>query len=253
MTQQGFYAPERILVIVAHADDIEFGTAGTVARWTECGSTVTYCIITDNAAGSNEPGADLAALAETRRQEQLAAAEAVGVTDVRFLGYPDGTLQPTLELRRDLTRLIREIRPQIVVAMDPSTIFVETENYINHPDHRAAGEAAVYAVFPSAGTRPIFPELLEEGYEPHDVSKLYLTLSTKPNLFVDITEVKERKYEALRRHKSQLNEDVVTMVRGWDAETGKRFSVPAAESFRVITLRDDQQNAPQEAPTGEGA
>ena len=175
MTEQNeFYAPERVLVIVAHADDIEFGMAGTVARWTEAGTQVTYCIVTDNSSGSNDPETNLAELSQTRHDEQVAAAKVVGVEDVRFLNYRDGVLQPTVDLRRDLTRVIRQVRPQIVVTMDPTIMFAMSNNYINHPDHRAAAEAAVHAVFPSAETRPIFPELLDEGLEPHRVKKLYL-------------------------------------------------------------------------------
>ena len=234
-----FYAPERVLIIVAHADDIEFGAGGIVARWTECGTHVTYCIVTDNAAGSNDPATDLVRLAQTRQREQIEAAAKLGVQDVRFLGYADGTLQPTMELRRDLTRLIREVKPQIVLTLDFTTVIAMDNQYINHPDHRAAGEAATYAVFPSAGTRPIFPELLAEGYEPHEVYKLYYNLSTEPNLFVDITSVEERKLDSLRSHASQLNEDVVNMVRQWDAETGKAHGFEYAETFRVITLKQD--------------
>ncbi len=247
--QNGFYTPERVLVIAAHADDIEFGAAGTVARWTDAGTQVSYCIVTDNSAGSNAPDADLTALMARRRAEQLASAAEVGVTDVHFLGYKDGTLQPTLDLRRELTRLIRTLRPQVVVTMDFTTVFVEDAGYINHPDHRAAGEAAVYAVFPSAGTRPIFPELLAEGLEPHEVHRLYLMLVQHPNLFVDISSTRERKYAALRCHASQLDEATVNMVRGWDNSTGRRFSVEAAESFRVIILKDDAPaTVPESAP-----
>ncbi len=234
-----FYAPERVLVIVAHADDIEFGAGGTVARWTECGTQVTYCIVTDNAAGSNDPATDLVQLAKTRQHEQLEAATKLGVNDVRFLGYADGTLEPTMELRRNLTRLIREIKPQIVVTIDFTTVITMDNSYINHPDHRAVGEATTYAVFPSAGTRPIFPELLAEGFEPHEVYKLYYQLSDKPNLFVDITSVHERKLDALRSHASQLNEDVVNMVRQWDTEIGKEQGMEFAEMFRVITVKQD--------------
>ena len=119
---EDFYTPERALVVVAHADDIEFGIGGTAARWTDNGAQVTFCITTDNGSGSNEPGSVRAELVKIREREQLAAAAVLGVSDVRFLGYPDGTLQPTLELRRDLTRLIRELRPQVVVTTDPTTI-----------------------------------------------------------------------------------------------------------------------------------
>ena len=143
-----FYAPSRVLIIVAHADDIEFGIAGTVARWTDAGTQVTYCIVTDSSSGSNDPTVDRDALAVLRQQEQMAAAAAVGVTDVRFLGYRDGTLTPTLDLRRDLTRVVRDVRPQVVVTFDPRTIYTRDLTYINHPDHRAVREAANYAVFP---------------------------------------------------------------------------------------------------------
>lgn len=237
--------PERVLIIVAHADDIEFGAAGSVARWTEEGAKVVYCIITDGAAGSNEPDADLVELARLRQAEQCEAAETVGVTDVRFLGYADGTLQPTLDLRRDLTRLIREVRPDRVIAQDPTTVLVE-DRYINHPDHRAAGEAALYAVFPSAETRPIFPELLEEGYEPHHVKELYLTLTTRPDTFVDISATMDRKVKSLLAHRSQVGADVEKMLREWDADDGNKVGCDYAESFRVMNLE-------REAPPDEEA
>ncbi len=235
--------PERVLVIVAHPDDIEFGMAGSVARWKEQGAEVVYAIITDGAAGSNEPGVDPDELARTRVEEQRAAAAVLGVTDVRFLGYRDGTLQPTLELRRELTRLIREVRPDRVVTQDPTTVFVESI-YVNHPDHRAAGEAAVYATFPSAVTRPIFPELLAEGYEPHEVKELYLTLTLEPTRAVDISPYMARKVEALLCHQSQVGPEVAEWIRAWNAEEGEQAGVEYAEAYRVIGLDED------EMPTG---
>lgn len=232
--------PERILCIAAHADDIEFGAAGSVARWAHEGAEITYCIVTDNSAGSNEPGADLAALVETRRREQEEAAAVLGVKDVRFLGYRDGVLEPTMELRKKLTRLIREIRPQRVVTLDPTTVFFG-DGYINHPDHRAAGEAATYAVFPSAGTRPIFPELLDEGLEPHNINELFMTLTFRPMVYVDITDFMETKIEALLKHKSQVGEDVADWVREMSAESGKRPGYQYAEAFRVISFNHDER------------
>lgn len=228
--------PERILVIVAHHDDIEFGAAGSVARWVDEGASVTYCIVTNGAAGSNDPATDITALIETRRQEQNAAAEKVGVHDVRFLDYPDGILQPTLDLRRDLTRIIRDTRPQRVVCQDPTTVYV-ADRYINHPDHRAAGEAALYAVFPSAESRPIFPELLDEGYEPHHVDEVYLGLTLEPTEYVDISATIERKLEALLCHVSQVGPDVADWVRSWHAENGEKAGCAYAETFRVMNLR----------------
>ncbi len=234
MSEQAEYvAPRCVLVIVPHADDVDFGVAGSVARWIEEGAKVTYCVVTDNSAGSNDPDADLETLSQTREEEQRAAARVLGVTDLRFLGYPDGVLQPTLELRRDLTRLIREVKPDRVVCLDPSTLFAG-DRYVNHPDHRASGEAAIYAVFPSAGTRPIFPELLDEGYEPHNVSELYMMLSNEPNTYVDISKWIDRKIEALLCHQSQVGPDVGDWIRERNREMGKAGGCEYAESFRVI-------------------
>lgn len=229
---------EPILVIAAHADDIEFAAAGTIANWTAAGHPVTYCIVTDGSAGSNEPGANLATLVARRQEEQRAAAAVLGVHDVRFLGYRDGILQPTLDLRRELTRLIREVRPFRVLCQDPTLVFAGNTN-INHPDHRAAGEAALYAVFPSAETRPIFPELLAEGYEPHKVRELYLMFPSAPDLYLDISDRIEQKIEDLLCHRSQLGPEVADWVRTWDAENGTKIGVTYAETFRVIRLVDN--------------
>lgn len=230
--------PEPILVIAAHADDIEFAAAGTIAGWVASGHPVIYCIVTDGSAGSNEPGIDLVALAARRQDEQRAAAAVLGVHEVRFLGYRDGVLQPTLELRRELTRLIREIRPFRVLCQDPTLIFAGS-TYINHPDHRAAGEAAIYAVFPSAETRPIFPELLAEGYEPHKVRELYLMFPPAPDLYLDISDRIEQKIESLLCHRSQLGPEVAEWVRKWDAENGAKIGTAYAEAFRVMRLVDN--------------
>lgn len=235
--------PSRILVIAAHPDDIEFGAAGSVARWTDEGAQVTYCIVTDGAAGSNDHQVKGADLVQRRREEQIAAAAIVGVQDVCFLGYPDGTLQPTLELRRDLTRLIRQILPERVLIFDPTVILVQVPgmDYINHPDHRAAAEAALYAVFPSAETRPIFPELLDEGLEPHHVTELYLMLTTQPpNLYVDTSSTFERKLAALRSHASQIGEQDTEFVRRWDTECGKIIGCAYAEAYRVMRFPVNQ-------------
>jgi LmbE family N-acetylglucosaminyl deacetylase len=236
--------PEKVLVIVAHPDDIEFGAAGSVARWVKAGAQAAYCIVTDGAAGSNEPGADLAALARQRQEEQRAAAALVGVTDICFLGYPDGILTPTLELRRDLTRVIRQVRPDRVVCQDPTTVLYN-EGYINHPDHRASGEAALYAVFPSAGTRPIFPELLDEGLEPHDVAELYLTLTQHPTHVLDISATFDLKAEALLRHQSQVSEEAAQWIGEWNAESGKEYGFAYAEVFRVMRFVEDEESAAQ--------
>jgi LmbE family N-acetylglucosaminyl deacetylase len=240
MTQQNDYIiPQNVLVIGAHPDDIDFGTAGSVARWVQEGAQVTYCVVTDGSAGSNEADVDLEALVVTREEEQRKAAAVVGVQDVRFLGYKDGTLQPTLELRRDLTRIIRELKPDRVVCQDPTTVFA-SDTYINHPDHRAAGEAAIYAVFPSAETRPTFPELLLEGHEPHHVSELYLNLTLQPNMYIDITSTIDTKLEALMCHASQVPPDIGDWIRERNAEMGQQVGYDYAEVFRVLRFVRDE-------------
>jgi LmbE family N-acetylglucosaminyl deacetylase len=169
---------------------------------------------------------------------------------VRFLGYADGTLQPTLELRRDLTRIIRELRPQRVMIMDPTSVLLDDGDfhYINHPDHRAAGEASLYAIFPSAESRPIFPELLVEGFEPFHVPEVWMTLTQKPNTQVDVTAQTDRKIASLLCHSSQLNEEVVPMVRGWSAETGKKIGVEYAEEFRVLRFPEQTETNTSSSP-----
>lgn len=244
----------RMVVIVAHHDDIEFGVAGSVARWVDEGAQVTYVIITDGGAGSNEPGTIRSELSERRRLEQLAAARAVGVQDVRFLGYPDGVLQPTLELRRDLARILREIKPYRVICQDPTTVFYG-DGYINHPDHRAAGEAAIYAVFPSSETRPIFPELLDEGYEPHKVSEVFMTLTLHPSHYVDISTTFERKLDALSAHASQIGagadaeNGALKWIRERNAEGGKEAGVAYAEFFRVMKFDRPREERVQSEDT----
>lgn len=249
----------KIVAIAAHHDDLEFGISGSIARWIEEGADVTYIIITDGGAGSNEPNIDLQGLIESRRQEQIEASKAVGVTDTRFLGYKDGTLQPTIELRKTLTRLLRELKPDRVICQDPTTVFFG-DGYINHPDHRAAGEAAIYATFPSSETRPIFPELLDEGYEPHKVKELWLTLTENPTHYVDITNTLNKKTDSLRAHVSQLGEgeDFENGVGKWIkerfSEAGKRVGVPYAEFFKVMTLvRANEEERKKDLERANGA
>lgn len=228
--------PFKILVVAAHPDDIEFGVGGSAATWTAQGADVSYCIVTDGAGGSNSADMTPERLVDIRRAEQIEAARIAGVTDVHFLGHRDGELVATVELRRQLTRLIRRLRPNRVVIMDPTVVMVSSEDsdYINHPDHRAAGEAALYAVFPSAGSRLVMAELLDEGLEPHNVSELYLVMSDKPNIAVDVTSVWDKKVAALLAHRSQVDESVVDGIHGWAAEAGKEAGVELAETFRVM-------------------
>jgi LmbE family N-acetylglucosaminyl deacetylase len=202
---------ERILVITAHPDDVDFSAAGSVARWTDAGIEVAYCIATDGEAGGRHSGIGPLELAELRRVEQANAAKVVGVTDLTFLGYPDGRLVPSLELRRDLTREIRRFRPDRVLCQSPERNYQRI--YASHPDHLACGDAALGAVYPDARNPFAHPELLEEGYEPWVAREVYVMSAGGADTFVDITETIERKVDALRAHVSQMPDPDATGVR----------------------------------------
>jgi LmbE family N-acetylglucosaminyl deacetylase len=224
--------PESAMVIVAHPDDAEFTMAGTVAAWTRAGCRVTYVVCTDGNAGSHEPGMTRERLAEIRRAEQRAACEILGVRDVVFLGHDDGLLQPTLDLRRELVRAIRQYRPNVVLTSDP-TRFFSGDRYINHPDHRAAGQAALDAVAPAAQ----MPLLWPETGEPHRVHRVYVYGNSEANVWVDISGTIEQKIAALKKHASQMGDwDPTERIKEWSAGTGKEKGLAFAESFRVITL-----------------
>lgn len=234
----GNYIPPRAIVIVAHADDIEFGAAGTVAKWTAAGAHVTFCIVTDNGSGSDDPNITREQLAATREAEQRASAEILGVAECVFLGYPDGTVENTMGLRRDLVRVMRRVRPDLLLTMDPSTLFLPSNNYINHPDHRAVAQAAIDAVFPAVGNRKIFPELLAEGLEPINIPNVWLMLSMESNVTVDTTPTFARKIEALKQHASQFSADFKPedFIGKWDREAGEKAGFEYAESFRAMKI-----------------
>jgi len=237
------YLPSIAMSIQAHPDDQEFTIAGTLARWIQHGCQVISVIVTSGDAGSNEPSRGVGykpVLAHLREDEQIAANLVLGIQETAFLHYPDGELQATLALRKDLTRLIRQYKPDLVITGDPSRLF-HGSDYINHPDHRAAAEAAVYATFPSAGTRLIFTDLLDEGYEPHNVRKLYLHGAEKPDVWIDTSATLDLKIAALKKHASQLGDwDPSHMIREWAAETGQEHGLSFAESFKVMTLVEDK-------------
>ncbi len=169
---------ERILVVAAHPDDIDFGCSGSVATWTDEGVEVAYCIITDGDAGGSDRTQSRAEMARLRREEQTAAAGCVGVTDLAFLGHPDGRLESTLDVRRDIARVIRRVRPQRVVAPSPERNWQRI--FASHPDHLAAGAATMAAVYPDSRNPFAFPELLEEGLEPHTVEEVWIMASRAP-------------------------------------------------------------------------
>jgi LmbE family N-acetylglucosaminyl deacetylase len=230
------------MVIFAHPDDAEFGSAGTVASWTKAGTEVTYVCVTDGSAGSNEPGVVREELAVLREAEQRAAAEVLGVKDCVFLGYVDGMVELTLGLRRDLTRQVRRVRPEVIVVPDPSRLWDEEGRYVNHTDHRTVGLACLAVVNPDASTRPMFPELLDEGFEPFEIPYMWIpTWGDHADKFVDITDTIEAKIQALQCHKSQIHDwPVGDWIRSRAKERGAPQGIEYAESFRTFRLREDR-------------
>ena len=243
-------APKRAMAIHAHPDDQEFTVAGTLAKWARAGCEIVTVCITSGDAGSNEkthPNMTKLTLARIREEEQRNACKVLGVQHVEFLHYPDGILQPTLELRRDLTRLIRQYKPDVVICGDPTVRFYGN-SYMNHPDHRVAADVALDAVFPSAGTRFIFPELLIEGLEPHEVKKVFIHGSEKGETYIDISAVLDVKIAALKEHKSQLNDwDPGQMMRDWAKDEGKEAGLDAAEAYRVMILKEEEEKKVDDA------
>ncbi len=193
---------ERILVITAHPDDVDFGAAGSVATWTKAGIEVSYCIATNGEAGGSDLSVSRADMALLRQQEQRAAAQVVGVTDVTFLGYRDGQLESTFALRRDMSAEIRRVRPDRVVCQSSQRDL--TRFYASHPDHLAAGEAALCAVYPDARNPFAHPELLAAGLEPYAVPQTFIMTWGDANVAVDITDTFELKMAALACHQSQI-------------------------------------------------
>jgi LmbE family N-acetylglucosaminyl deacetylase len=238
------YIPQRVMSIHAHPDDQEFSVAGTLAKWAQAGCEIISVIITSGDSGSNDPSKDGSykpVLAELREKEQLAANDLIGVKETVFLHYPDGELEPTIALRKELTRLIRQFKPDTVLAGNPEAWFYGDE-YLNHPDHRAAARAACEAAFPSAGSRLMFADLLSAGYEPHDVERLYVHGTDKSNTWVDITETMDLKIKALQQHASQIDPDEVgKWMREWAEEEAKDKDMKYAESYRVMILKRDRE------------
>lgn len=236
-----FYIPESAMAIVAHPDDIEFGSVGTLARWAKAGARISYVLCTSGDVGIDEEGMTRARATEIREAEALEAARIAGAGEVIFLREPDGMLQPTLELRKRLVREIRRFRPEVVIAGDPTIVWAGAD-YINHPDHRAAATAALDAIFPAAGQPNLFEELQEEGFTAHKPRKVYVNLwGNQADLYVNIEETIEVKIEALRAHKSQMRDwDPGPSIREWAAGAAKGKEMLYAEAYRVVTLLDDE-------------
>jgi LmbE family N-acetylglucosaminyl deacetylase len=232
----------RILIVTAHPDDVDFGAAGSVATWVAEGHEVAYCICTSGGAGAGPEGLPRDEVPALREAEQRAAAAALGVTDVTFLGFPDGALFPTLELRRDISRVIRRFQPERVVGQSPERIWDRV--YASHPDHLAAGEATACAVYPDARNEFAHPELMLEHLEPWTVSEMWIMAGggAGATTIVDITDAIDKKVAALRAHASQTSgmEDLDGFIRAWAQRTAEAVGLEEgrlAEGFRVVDAR----------------
>lgn len=236
-------APERVLAVGAHPDDIDFCAAGTIAQWVRQGVSVSYCVVTDGDAGGFDPSVPRSEIPAIRRREQRDAAAEVGIEQVVFLGYPDGRVVLSPELRRDLTRVIRQVRPDLVICHSPERVWEGRVNY-NHPDHFAAGEATLCAVYPDARNRFAHPELTDEGLEPHMVSSVWVIEPLSPNRVVDISGTFELKLAALARHVSQLPSGAERMRPHMEAEARRLarlapgYELALAETFRAVVTAE---------------
>jgi len=228
------------MAIVAHPDDIEFGIVGTIARWVKAGTKMAYVLVTSGDVGIAEPGMTKARAAEIREAETWAAAKIVGVEDVTFLHKPDGMVENTMELRKELVRQIRRFRPEVVFAMDPTVMYTPLGG-INHPDHRAVGGATMDAIFPASGQPNLFQELEEEGFYAHKIRKVYISSRGEGDTYVDISSTIDLKIKALQAHVSQVGsmEGLENRIRDWSARNGAGKEMANAEVFRVLTMQAD--------------
>lgn len=230
--------PKVVLGVAAHPDDLEYGIAGSVAAWARRGATVYYHILTNGNRGTADRSMTADHLQATRGEEQRSAAETLGVKEVFFSNYEDGCLEVSHEVRRDICRIIRKVKPDVVLTFDPTMVYDPSRGFVNHPDHRAAGQATLDAVYPFARDHMTYPELLDEGLEPHITPHLLLVNFTKQNFFVDITETLPIKLEALAAHTSQISdmEAAAKIVTDMATMAGTRAGVTFAEGFVRIDI-----------------
>ncbi len=231
--------PQKILVILAHPDDPEFFCGASLARWAKAGHEIHYFILTCGDKGFDDIHANADQICRTRHAEQNAAAIIIGVKSVRFLDLEDGVLVPTIDLRREVVRVIREVKPDILVTCDPTHLFAG-DYYINHPDHRYAGQVVLDAVFPAAGNPFFFPELIQnEGLQPHKPREVWISLTDNPNVNLDVTDTWENKIRALKEHRSQIGDPKKFEQRMRDRKSDKSTEENEyyEEKFRVIKFR----------------
>lgn len=228
---------KKILIILAHPDDPEFFLGGTIARWIEAGHVIEYCLLTKGERGSSNLSQTIDQIAEIRIQEQINAAKVLGVQKVQFLDFQDGYLIPDLTVRFEIVKEIRQVKPDILVTCDPLNYFAN-RRYINHPDHRSAGQAVIDAVFPAAGNPFFSPDLLESGYAPHTVEEVWMSLTGEPNIILNVTDYWQARLNALLQHRSQIgdSDDFVTRMKSW-LEKDENEQIVYFEKFRRICFR----------------
>jgi LmbE family N-acetylglucosaminyl deacetylase len=234
---EGWEGQKEILIILAHPDDPEFFLGATIARWIKAGHCVRYVLLTKGDKGAEKETQTQDEICRVRVEEQRNAADFLGIASVEFLDYEDGYLIPNLALRREVVRQIRTFKPDILVTCDPTNVF-PSEHYINHPDHRYAGQVVIDAVFPAAGNHCFFPELLKEGLQPHEVDEVWMSVTHQPNVILDVSEHWEDKIEALKRHASQIGDPTAfekKMLERLGAEGGVERKYE--EQFRRIKFR----------------
>jgi LmbE family N-acetylglucosaminyl deacetylase len=230
--------PKIILGIAAHPDDLDVCAAGTLAHYASLGAEIHYLILTDGSKGSDDPSMTSEQLIEIRHLEQQAGLEIVGGKSIKFLDYPDGELEVTMELKQQIVKVIRTIKPDVVITMDPTVIYSAPKGIVNHPDHRAAGQATLDAVFPLARDRLTFPELYANGYEPHKTATILLVNFNESNFAVDITETFDTKFKALKAHVSQFGDlEQTSWLRDMAVAEGEKAGYALAESFVRIDIK----------------
>lgn len=231
---------ERVLVVTAHPDDVDFGAGGTIAKWTAQGISVSYYICTNGDQGGVDPSISREEMRSIRQREQRVAGEVLGVSDINFLNYRDGWLEPTITLRKDIVRAIRTVRPQRMLIQSPERNWNRLG--ASHPDHLAAGEATIQAIYPDSGNRFAFEDLLhDEKLEPWEIKEAWVFMSEKTDYVVDITDTFEKKLAAIKSHVSQTahNEELDSRIREWGLRNGEEAGLPEGhfgESFKIVKV-----------------
>lgn len=230
--------PSVVLGVAAHADDLDFGASGTMAKFAADGAEVYYLILTDGSKGSDNYSLSSSQLIKIRQSEQQTALKALGGKDVTFLGYPDGYLEITMDLKKDIVHEIRRLKPDVVVTNDPTFIYSAQRGYLNHPDHRAAGQATLDAIFPLARDHLSFPDLYQQGLLPYKIKTVLLTNFEQANFYVDISSTIDKKWQALKAHASQIPDFASMQQRIEDLAkaAGKQAKCELAEAFMRIDL-----------------